>query len=99
MLEDGGTRHVLFLDVATGSMALLEDFDRRPALAQMARNLYELLGEVTTTPRTWSAIPHIDNDRTIGLWVVDSAGGDLVYIDNPASPVRVTVRRAGRLGR
>jgi len=99
LLENNNTRHVLFLDVATGTMVLLEDLERRPALVKMSRNLYDLFGEVTSTPRTWSAVPHIDNNRTVGVWVIDGASGNLLYIDNPANPVAVSVRRAGRIGR
>jgi hypothetical protein len=99
ILEKNNTRHVLFLDIATGTITLLEDLERRPSLVKISSNVYDLLGEVTNTPRTWAAVPHIDNDRTIGVWIIDSASGNLLYIDNPSNPVRASVRRVGRIGR
>lgn len=96
LLDNSRTRHVLFLDVATGALALL-DLDRQPNLTQMPRNLYDLFGDATATPRTWNAIPHIDDDSTIGVWVLDSATGQLIYLTNPSSPVGMGMQRVGRI--
>ena len=100
-IQDGNasTRHVLFLDVGTGAMALLENLDQRPALVLLGRNLYDTFDAETATPRSWSAAPHIEDDETVGLWVVDNLEGALLYVGNPSTPGGVTVQSRGRVGR
>ena len=97
---DASTRHVLFLDVASGSMALLQSLDQNTTLVGLASNLYDLLGtEPATVQRTFTAIPHIEDDATRGVWVLDSVTGRLLYIESPNRPGAVTVRPVANFGR
>ncbi len=92
------TTHVLFVDVATGELAVLsgiEDPSRAPALSKLGANLYTVLGTAANAGwRNVAAVPGVaSNGATSGVWLIDSHTRRLAFVNNAENPGSATVRR------
>ncbi len=92
------TTHVLFVDIATGELAVLEgveDPNRRPIARKLAANLFAVLGSAADAGwRTVATVPGVaGNGATRGIWLIDSLTRNAAYVENPASPGSATVRQ------
>ena len=95
------TTHVLFVDVATGDLAVFDGMDsdsRQPRARKLAANLYGVLGTASDSgSRIVAAVPGVaGNGATVGIWLIDSLTRAVAYVADPASPA-ATVRRV-RIG-
>ncbi len=92
------TTHVLFVDVATGDLAILAgvtDSSQRPVMRKLAANLYSVLGtNVGDGWRVIAAVPGVAaNGATSGIWLIDSLTRLAAFVDNLETPGSATVRR------
>ncbi|MCP3963229.1 MAG: hypothetical protein GY719_35765 [bacterium] len=90
------TTHVLFVDGATGDLAVfdgMEDDARAPRARKLAANLYGALGTSAAGERICAAVPAVaGNGATSGVWLIDSRTRAVAYVADPASPT-ATIRR------
>ena len=92
------TTHVLFVDVATGNLAVLtgvDDTDSQPVFAAMTGNLYNAIGtSATAGPRALATVAGRDADgETNGIWLIDSLTRAIVFAADLATPGSATLRR------
>ena len=92
------TTHVLFVDVATGSLAVLggiDDTESQPTFTPLAANLYGTIGTSPTAgQRAVAAVAGRDADgETAGIWLVDSLTRAIVFVEGIETPSSATVRR------
>ncbi len=92
------TTHVLFVDTASGELAVLagvEESSPRPVLTRIAANLYDVLGTAAGAgPRVVAPVEgRAGNGATRGVWLIDSLTRGVAFVDNPATPASATVRR------
>ncbi len=85
------TTHVLFVDVATGDMAVLGgvvDANQPPVMRKLAANLYSVLGtNVADGWRNVAGVPGVGpNGATSGIWLIDSLTRRAAYVENPETP-------------
>lgn len=91
------TTHVLFVDAATGDLAVLQgvaDPSQPATLRKLAANLYSVLGTTATDGwRDVAAVPGVEpNGATGGVWLIDSLTRRAAYVESPETP-GATVRR------
>ncbi len=96
------TTHVLFVDVASGDLAVLEgveDAGRKPVMRGLGGNLYGALG--TSADAGWrvvAAVPGVaGTGETSGVWLIDSLTRRIAFVENLENPGAATVRRV-RIG-
>ena len=92
------TTHVLFVDIATGELAALEDVEapgRRPVLRKLAADLYAVLGTAADAGwRTIAAVPGVGSSgATRGIWLIDSLTRRAAFVQGAETPGSATVRR------
>ncbi len=92
------TTHVLFVDTATGDLAMLagvEDPGRKLVTHKLGANLYGVLG--TTAGAGWrivAAVPGVTgNGATSGVWLIDSLTRRIALVENPRNPGSAAVHR------
>lgn len=86
--EDGTTRAVLVIDVASGAIALIENPLSTPSLRILPQNVYNVLrpsaGDI---PRTFATV----RNGSQGVWLIDSLSAMLVYIAQPTVPAELRI--------
>ncbi len=92
------TTHVLFVDVATGNLAVLrglEDTATRPSFTLLTANVYRAIGSSAGSgQRAVAAVAGRNADgETAGVWLVDSLTRAIVFAQNLETPGSATVRR------
>jgi len=92
------TTHALFVDVTTGSLAVLEgleDTATRPSFTLLTANVYRAIGaSAGSGPRAVAAVAGRSADgKTAGVWLVDSVSRAIVFAQSLETPGSATVRR------
>lgn len=92
------TTHVLFVDAASGDLAVLEgvdDSDKAPTLSKMAANLYGALNtDAGAGARTVATVANRSGTgETDGVWLIDSLTRRVAYVEGAETPGSATVRR------
>lgn len=96
--NDETTTHVLFVDAATGDVAILEgvdDREARPVMRKVAANLYGALGlRASTGLRNLTAVSgRSSSGATSGVWLIDHATRAVAFVEAPETPASTAVRR------
>lgn len=90
--ENGTTRSVLVIDVASGQIGLIDDPLTQPRLRILQQNVYSVLrpgaGE---NQRTFATV----RNGKDGVWVLDSLSASMIYIENPLSPADLRIYSVG----
>jgi hypothetical protein len=90
--ENGTTRAVLLVDVASGGVALIDDPLGQPRLRILPPNVYNVIrpmaGEV---PRTFATV----RNGTAGVWLIDSLSAGMIYIASPLVPAELRISTVG----
>lgn len=88
------TTRLLVIDTSTGKLAYLDGLEGSNAsLAFLPQNLYQVLrpgvGDVT---RVLTPVPHLESSgRTVGVWLIDSQSGSLLYLADVMDPARFSI--------
>lgn len=93
--RSGSTDSALIVDVASGSMAILEHLTKpsKTRLIGVNRSIYGLLPANVDQPRSISAVPKVDDSgMTIGAWLFDSATSEVLFVDNLQNPNTLELR-------
>ncbi len=83
--SSSATDRAMVVDVATGSMVLLDDLrdPKKTSLIGVNHNIYEKLPRVVARPRVITAVAKINSSgATEGAWLFDSVTGNIVFLEN-----------------
>lgn len=90
--ENGTTRSILVIDVASGQLGLIDEPLGQPRLRILPQSVYNVLrpaaGEV---PRTFATV----RNGLDGVWLLDSLSAGLIYISNPLVPAEMRIQTVG----
>lgn len=90
--QDGTTRSVLVIDVASGQIGLIDEPLGQPRLRILPQNVYSVLrpgaGDV---PRTFATV----RNGSDGIWLLDSLSASLLYISSPLVPAETRIQTVG----
>lgn len=95
--SDLTTTAVMIVDVGTGSLALLDGL-RQPTqtLGQLPQNVYSAIrGGLRTDATRWLTVVDANDaaGETRGLWIHDSLTDSIAFVESPAQPAQIKVRR------
>ncbi len=89
------TRHILLIDISSGSVAWLRDIDGAggaPSLRALSGDLMRFLTAGTEGGRTIVAVPRTGaNGETTGVWLTDGLTGRVLYVSSLDQPDALSV--------
>ena len=86
--ENGSTRAVLVIDVASGQLGLIDDPLGQPKLRILPQSVYNVLRPAAgDIPRTFATV----RNGLDGVWLLDSLSAGLIYIASPTSPAELRI--------
>lgn len=86
--EDGTTRAVLVIDVASGAIGLIDNPLGTPALRILPQNVYNVLRPTAgDSPRTFATV----RNGMDGVWLIDSLSAMMIYISRPTVPAELRI--------
>ncbi len=94
--RSGATTSALIVDVGSGALALLDNLDNpsKIRLIGIQGSIYDVLPRDVPRPRTISGVPKIDDSgATRGAWLVDSATGDVLFLNHLQDPGDLEIRK------
>lgn len=90
--ENGTTRAVLIVDVASGGVALIDEPLGQARLRILPPNVYNVVRPMAgDVPRTFATV----RNGTNGVWLIDSLSGGLSYIASPLEPAELRISTVG----